>query len=63
MLAAVALGELTFDDVPGRVRVANSYEPDQGSDVLYDSLFREFTGLYRRNRRAYARLNRARAVN
>ena len=63
MLAAVALGELTFDDVPDRVRVANSYEPDPGSGGLYDSLFGEFTGLYRRNRRAYARLNRARAVS
>ena len=24
---------------------------------LYDNLFREFVGLYRRNRKAYARLN------
>ena len=28
MLAAVALGELTFDQVPDRVRVARSYVPD-----------------------------------
>ncbi len=58
LLAAVTLGDLTFDDVPDRVQVANSYEPDQGSGAIYDTLFREFTGLYRRNRRAYARLNR-----
>jgi xylulokinase len=63
LLAAVALGELTFADVPDRVRVADSYEPDQGSRELYDDLFREFTGLYRRNRRAHARLNRDRAAS
>ncbi len=62
LLAAVALGELTFDQVPDRVRVARSYQPDPASKDLYDELFREFTGLYRRNRKAYARLNRDRAT-
>jgi xylulokinase len=28
MLAAVALGELTFDEIPDRVSVAASYRPD-----------------------------------
>jgi xylulokinase len=58
LLAAVALGELTFDQVPDLVRVARSYEPDPAQKGLYDRLFREFVGFYRRNRRAYARLNR-----
>ena len=31
-----------------------------GTGELYDSLFREFVGLYQRNRKAYARLNRDR---
>jgi xylulokinase len=61
MLAAVALGELTFDQVPDRVQVARSYPPDPAHKALYDELFREFTGLYRRNRKAHARLNRERA--
>jgi xylulokinase len=59
ILAAVALGELTFDQVPDQVPVAASYQPDPKVSGLYDAMFREFTGLYRRNRRAYARLNRA----
>ena len=57
LLAAVALGELTFDEVPDMVRVARSYEPDPARTGLYDKLFREFVGFYRRNRKAYARLN------
>ena len=61
LLAAVALGELTFEQVPDRVRVARSYKPDPAAKEIYDNLFREFVGLYRRNRKAYARLNRERA--
>jgi xylulokinase len=57
MLAAVALGELTFDEVPGRVTVTQRYEPEHSTQPLYDARFAEFTGLYRRNRKAYARLN------
>jgi len=61
LLAAVALGELTFDQVPDLVRVARSYPPDPAHKALYDKLFREFVGFYRRNRKAYARLNRERS--
>jgi xylulokinase len=61
LLAAVALGELTFDQVPDRVRVEKSYQPDPALKDLYDELFREFVRLYRRNRKTYARLNRERA--
>jgi xylulokinase len=61
MLASVALGELTFDQIPDRVQVAKSYHPDQALTKLYDELFGEFTGLYRRNRKAHIRLNRDRA--
>jgi xylulokinase len=61
MLASVALGELTFDQIPDRVQVAKSYHPDPACRELYEELFGEFTGLYRRNRKAHARLNRDRA--
>jgi xylulokinase len=63
MLAAVALGELTFDQVPDRVRVAREYPADPKTRELYDEHFREFVGLYRRNRKAHARLNRKRVMN
>jgi xylulokinase len=62
MLAAVAIGELEFDQVADRVRVAKSYQPDPKTKELYDELFGEFVGLYRRNRKAHARMNRARAT-
>jgi xylulokinase len=58
LLAAVALGELTFSQVPERVKVAGTYQPEPATRQLYDELFAEFVGFYRRNRRAHARLNR-----
>jgi xylulokinase len=58
MLASVALGELTFDQIPDRIGVAGSYRPDPAPKAMYDAMFGEFTGLYKRNRKAHARLNR-----
>jgi len=57
MLAAVALGELTFDEIPDRITVTASYRPDPGTAGLYRMLYGEFVGLYKRNHRAHARLN------
>ena len=58
MLASVALGELTVDQIPDR---GSPWRGATGSDPAltgrYDRLFAEFTGLYRRNRKAHARLN------
>jgi xylulokinase len=62
MVAAVALGELDFDQVPDRIAVASRYEPRAPAGTLYDDLFGEFVGLYRRNRKAHARVNRERAA-
>ena len=62
LLAAVALGELTFGQIPDLVQVAKNYKPDPALKRLYDQMFREFTGLYRRNHKAYARLNRDHAT-
>jgi xylulokinase len=57
MLAAVALGELTFDEIPDRVTVSASYRPDPRTAGLYARLYDEFVGIYRRNHKAHARLN------
>jgi xylulokinase len=58
LLAAVALGDLTFGEVSERVKLAATYQPRPGTGQLYDELFTEFVGFYRRNRKAHARLNR-----
>ena len=59
-LAAVALGHGTFDDIPSRTRIANTYQPDPANRRIYDELYGEFVSIYKRNKRIHARLNRAR---
>jgi xylulokinase len=57
LIAAVALTELTWQDIPGRVRIAQTYQPDPQTRRLYDEQYRTFVGLYRSNRALYARYN------
>jgi xylulokinase len=57
-LAAVALGYLTFDDIPDRIQIARTYPPNPENRELYDGLFREFVNIYQSNKKIYARLNR-----
>ncbi|MDP2859989.1 MAG: FGGY-family carbohydrate kinase [Bacillota bacterium] len=56
-LALVALGYITFDDIPERVEITKTYEPDPDNRKIYDELFAEFLNIYKNNKRAYARLN------
>ena len=57
-LAAVGLGYLTFDDIPSRVHIAQSYTPNSAHRQIYSELFREFVNIYKCNRKIYARLNK-----
>jgi xylulokinase len=58
LLASAALGYLHYDDIPDRVPVAKTFTPDPAHRKIYDELFKEFTQIYKNNRKAYARLNR-----
>jgi len=59
ILAAVALGYGRFADIARHVAIASTYTPDPRRHRLYQSLFRAFLDIYRRNRRIYAGLNRS----
>lgn len=58
LVGAVALGLLTFDEVPGCVPVAATFEPDADRRRLYDGLFEAFLRLYRATRHIHPRLGR-----
>ena len=55
--ASVALGYITFDDIPERVEIHQTYQPTEANRHVYDELFAEFLNIYKNNKRAYARLN------
>ena len=59
LLAAVALGELTWDQIPGLVAIEREFAPDPANRAVYDEAYRTFRELHRANRRIYARINRA----
>jgi xylulokinase len=58
-LAAVAMGYLKFEDIPDQVPIINTYHPKPENHRIYDQHFRELVGLYQRNAKAFARLNKA----
>ena len=58
-LAAVSLGYCRFEDIPERIKIANTYSPNPDNRAIYDELFAEFINIYKCNRRIYARLNKS----
>jgi xylulokinase len=58
MVAAVALGRGTFEELGAQVRVTRRFAPDAAARATYDRLYREFRNLHKRNRSIYTRLNR-----
>jgi xylulokinase len=60
-LAAMGLGYLRLEEIPGMVRHHRVYEPNRLHRALYDELYAEFLQLYHHNRGIFARLNRPHA--
>jgi len=56
--AAVALGHLTWDQIPDKIQIADSFSPDPANRATYDRLYATFTGLYARTKGLYADLNK-----
>ncbi len=57
-IAAVGLGYMSFDRIPGLVEYEKTFEPDTRNRRLYNELFREFVHIYKTNKAMYKRLNR-----
>jgi xylulokinase len=60
LIAAVGIGDLAWEDIPGRVHIAASYRPDPERRAVYDAQYRTFVAIYRKNKRIYERQNRPR---
>lgn len=54
-IAAVGLGELTWDDLPGLVTVERRFEPNPANRAVYDAAFADFVALYKRLAPVYRR--------
>jgi xylulokinase len=58
LFAALALGDVRREQVRDLVDVDRTFEPDPQNRAVYDRLFAEFPGLYKAQRKMFARLNR-----
>jgi xylulokinase len=56
-VASVALGHITFDDIPKLTKTRKIFEPSQQYKELYDFHFREFQNLYKAHKKICRRLN------
>jgi xylulokinase len=57
LMASLALGAVSREDIRDLVPVERVFEPDPSNRAAYDRLYAEFPGLYRAQRKMFARLN------
>ncbi|WP_051452116.1 xylulokinase [Actinospica robiniae] len=57
LLAGVALGEVTWDQIPGLVEIAARYEPNPAHRERYDEAYAALLAHHKAHRKLYARLN------
>ena len=58
-LGHVALGNLTWEDVPPLVPIAAVHQPNPDNSAIYDRLYDAFRRIHKNNRRHYRKLNRS----
>ncbi len=58
LLAGVALGDLTVDQIDGRVEILATHRPNAVPQPVYDAMYAEFLELYDKTKSIFRRLNR-----
>jgi len=56
-IAAVGLGEIAFEDIPGLIAYEGICEPDSANRATYDRMHHEFLAIYKAMKGIYRRLN------
>lgn len=61
-VAAVGMGYMKFEDIPERVPVAKTYQPNPENRAIYDEMYAAFLGIHGKTKSLYASLNKQAAV-
>jgi xylulokinase len=56
-LASVALGYITFNEVPNLIKFSGTFKPNSENTKIYNKLYKEFLLIYKRNKKLFRRLN------
>ncbi len=59
-IASVALGYITFDEIPNLIQFSKIVKPNQEHTKIYNDLYQEFLEIYKNNKTMYRRLNLSR---
>lgn len=57
-IASVALGYIKWEDIPNIIEKKHTFKPNPENRKIYDKLFKEFVGIYKKNKEMYRRLNK-----
>ena len=57
-IASVALGHMTFEEIPKHIQIKKAFTPNPENREIYDERFKEFLAVYKNNKAMCARLNR-----
>jgi len=57
LIASVALGYITWEEIPDLIKYKKEYKPNPANREIYDELFKEFKVIYKNNKKMYRRLN------
>jgi xylulokinase len=60
LIASVGLGYISFREIPACTEYQATYEPRSETRAVYDTHFREFVNIYKRNKSIFRRLNAGR---
>lgn len=57
-IASVGLGFIDWSDIPGLVKMKETFVPNPANRAIYDEIFKAFLSIYKNNKKMFARLNR-----
>ena len=58
LIAAVALGKITWDQIPELIPITKTFQPRSEYRALYDELFEVFVQIYKNNKKLCRKLNK-----
>lgn len=57
LLGLVRLGYISLDDIPKRVKIKKSFEPNESHFPIYNQLFAQFKAIFKNNKATFKALN------
>ena len=57
LLAFIAMGYRTLEELPGLIRIKKIYEPNESHRMVYDKMYTQYRQLFKKNKQVFRALN------